>query len=472
MEMVYLMNHSGDKECILTGRPQISPPLSFNHHQSMELDKTTYSDLSIFSHEEEYSVFHKLNFTRTIGGKAWLKKFFSEPFSDIKSIYATHNILKLIIEKEAEWPDDITNGTVMMMEKFYESNIDPIPENPHLLSAASYRFFHNPDFSLLKFSVVHFISFIRGMRKMIALFEDAATPGLLNTWILRAKDLLNFRIIDVMEAMDPKKPLPPATILRCAHFLLYRFKPDAKELIDIYSRLDAYYSMSMAVKQYDLCFPEIINDEQPCIEGNGLYHILLSEPVAYDVQLNRDSNFLFLTGANMAGKSTFIKATGTAVFLAHIGMGVPARSLRLTLFNGLLSNIQVEDNIIRGESYFFNEVQRIKNTILKINDGRKWLVLIDELFKGTNVQDAMKCSTTVIEGLIRISNSLFILSTHLYEIGEGLKQHKNISFRFFETAVNNDQLEFSYQMKEGISNDRLGYLILKREKVVELLAAL
>ena len=174
----------------------------------------------------------------------------------------------------------------------------------------------------------------------------------------------------------------------------------------------------------------------------------------------------------MAGKSTFIKAVGSAVYLAHLGMGVPAEEMRLTLFNGILSNINVVDNIVKGESYFFNEVQRIKNTIIKINDGKKWLVLIDELFKGTNVQDAMKCSSTVIKGLIKIKSSLFILSTHLYEIGEELKAYPNISFRFFETNVKEDQLEFNYQLKEGISNDRLGYLILRREKVVDLLEGL
>jgi DNA mismatch repair ATPase MutS len=150
-------------------------------------------------------------------------------------------------------------------------------------------------------------------------------------------------------------------------------------------------------------------------------------------------------------------------------MGVPAQSMQLTVFDGLLSNINVVDNIAKGESFFFNEVQRIKNTIQKINDGRKWLVLIDELFKGTNVQDAMKCSTTVIKGLIKIKNSLFILSTHLYEIGEELKIYPNIIFKYFETTVKDDQLEFSYHLKDGISNDRLGYVILKREKVVDLL---
>jgi DNA mismatch repair ATPase MutS len=174
----------------------------------------------------------------------------------------------------------------------------------------------------------------------------------------------------------------------------------------------------------------------------------------------------------MAGKSTFIKSVGTAVFLAHAGMGVPAKHMELALFDGMLSNINVMDNIVRGESYFYNEVQRIKATILKVNDGRKWLILIDELFKGTNIQDAMKCSTAVIEGLLKIRNSIFILSTHLYEIGEALKIHPNIHFNYFETTVVNDQLNFNYELKEGISNDRFGYLILKKEGVVKLLEAL
>jgi len=230
--------------------------------------------------------------------------------------------------------------------------------------------------------------------------------------------------------------------------------------------------MAVAVKTYNLAFPEFIDQESPLVEARELYHILIPKPVAYNIELNPEHNFVFLTGANMAGKSTLIKAVGSAVFLAHIGMGVPAAGMRLTLFDGLLSNINVVDNIAKGESFFFNEVQRIKNTIEKINNGKKWLVLIDELFKGTNVQDAMKCSLTVIKGLIKIKNSLFILSTHLYEIGEELKRFPNISFKYFETIVKDEQLEFSYQLKDGISNDRIGYVILKREKVVDMLEKL
>jgi DNA mismatch repair ATPase MutS len=230
------------------------------------------------------------------------------------------------------------------------------------------------------------------------------------------------------------------------------------DLVVLYAQIDAWYGMARAVQKYELVFPDFVQNDQPVIEAKGLYHLLVQQPVAYDVVLNQKTNFLFLTGANMAGKSTFIKSVGASVFLAHIGMGVPAQQMKLTLFDGMLSNINVVDNM-----------QRIKPTITKISDGKKWLILIDELFKGTNVQDAMKCSSTVIEGFLKIKNSLFILSTHLYEIGEELKKHPNIDFKYFETSVINDQLHFPYQLKDGISNDRLGYLILKREGVVEML---
>jgi DNA mismatch repair ATPase MutS len=71
-----------------------------------------------------------------------------------------------------------------------------------------------------------------------------------------------------------------------------------------------------------------------------------------------------------------------------------------------------------------------------------------------------------------MKHSLFILSTHLYEIGDALKQYNNIQFRYFETNMSEDKIEFSYQIKEGISNDRIGYLILKREGVTKILETL
>ncbi|RPD47527.1 MutS-related protein [Paracnuella aquatica] len=438
----------------------------------MQIDKITFNDISIFHSEEEYSIFSKLNFTRTIGGKEWLRRFFSEPHSDLKKIRGTQNIIKTMMAHIDEWPSEITNGTILVMDKFLDYRLDPGPANPNPITALSYRLVHSADYSMMKYSIRHFADFFRGMKKLEVLLSAADLPAQVGFLMERVKKTLNIEPLAILADAPEGAKFTLTDNLYFSHHTRWVYKSDILELMDIYGRLDAWYSMAFAVKKYNLQFPQFIESDKPFIEARGLYHVLLQEPVAYDLVLDQERHFLFLTGANMAGKSTLIRAAGSSVFLAHLGMGVPAASMRLTLFDGILSNINVADNIAKGESYFFNEVQRIKTTINKINDGKKWLVLIDELFKGTNVQDAMKCSLAVINGLIKINNSLFILSTHLYEIGEELKSYSSISFKYFETEVHDDQLSFSYQLKDGISNDRIGYVILRREKVVELLEQL
>jgi DNA mismatch repair protein MutS len=433
------------------------------------LDNTTYNDISIFHHEEEFSIFHKLNFTQTIGGKEWLRRYFQEPQNDLKTITGIQNIIKTLLVHIDDWPTEISNGTVLVIEKFFDYNIDLIPENPNEINGFFYKWLHGPDYSMIKYSITHFIDFYRGIRKLIQLFEGQKLPAQIQFHLDRFEILMLKIPIKKLSEIEQDETLSIKENLYFGYHLLENYKSDTLELIDLYGRMEAWYSMAVAVKTYNLHFPEFIEQDTPLIQAKALYHILLQKPVAYDLVMNPSQNFLFLTGANMAGKSTLIKSVGSAVFLAHIGMGVPAEKMQLTFFDGLLTNINVADNISKGESYFYNEVQRIKTTIEKINTGKKWLVLIDELFKGTNVQDAMKCSTAVIKGLIKIKNSLFILSTHLYEISEELIPYPNISFRFFETSFENDKLEFSYQLKEGISNDRIGYVILRKEKVVELL---
>lgn len=438
----------------------------------METDKTTLIDLSVFNYEEEFSVFNKLNLTRTTGGREKLRKIFNQSLNDIGSIKNVQKTLQLILEKRDQWPLFISNGSVMMIYKFYESSIDEPPSRPSPITAYYYKLFHGPDFSLIKYSVGHAFDFIKGMQQIVNVFLNDEAPLNLKKALQKASVLIERSQLKMVFEKEKAEHLSYTEMLSFAYFIRYHYKQYFFELIEIYSQLDAWYGMAMAVNEFKLSFPVFVSSDEPALKAKKLYHILLKDPVAYDVELNQSNNFIFLTGANMAGKSTFIKAVGSAVFLAHIGMGVPAETMELTLFDGLLSNINVVDNIVKGESYFYNEVQRIKNTILKVNDSRKWLILIDELFKGTNVQDAMKCSTVVIEGLIKIKRSLFILSTHLYEISENLKNYPNIDFKYFETEVTDDKLIFNYQLKNGVSNDRLGYLILKKENVIDLLEKL
>lgn len=438
----------------------------------MQADKTTLNDLAIFAHNEENSILHHIDFTGTAGGREWLRLLLSKPLKGIKEITNTQRLIKRIISKHEQWPKNITNGTIMVLERFYDSPIDEMPHHANAVNAATYKVLHGPDYALVRYSVQHFTEFVKGLNMLVQVLQDENNPPNLKLLTDRISMMLNKpEIADVLNTTDPKA-ISQQDVLQRGFFFRRKFKEDCFELIDTYNQLDAYYSMAKACINYGYVFPLMQETDDAALSATQLWHPLLRTPVAYDVALEKSQNFLFLTGANMAGKSTFIKAVGLAVYMAHIGMGVPAKEFALSCFDGLLSNIQVEDNIIQGESYFFNEVQRIRKTIEKISDGKKWLILIDELFKGTNVQDAMKCSTVVIEGLLKMKNVLFILSTHLYEIGEGLKKYPNIQFRYFETEVSNDQLLFSYQLKDGISNDRLGYLILKREGVVDMLEKL
>lgn len=435
----------------------------------MEADKTTLKDLSLFEAEEGHSVLSRLDFARTSNGREQLRKNLSTPLQSLAAIEAIQQTIACIQNIRQHWPMQISNGTIMVIERLYATSIDALPRRVSKLDAITYKIFHNADYSLVKYSGIHCFDLIKGMKAMVALFADESYPAPLKNIIKDAERIVSEPHLAVVDKYAKMNEAPIAKQLELTWFLRHQYKNQMLTLINHYAQLDAWWAMAEAMQQYGLVFPELVQSNEPFVEIDGLYHLLLATPIPYNVRLSRNTNFLFLTGANMAGKSTFIKSVGVATFLAHIGMGVPARSMKLSVFDGLLSNINVTDNIAKGESYFYNEVQRIKATIQKINDGRKWLILIDELFKGTNVQDAMKCSTAVIEGLLKIKNALFILSTHLYEIGDELRKYPNIQFNYFETTAQDGQLHFSYQLREGISNDRLGYLILKREGVVKLL---
>jgi DNA mismatch repair ATPase MutS len=435
----------------------------------MRADKTTLYDLAIFHKEEEFSLFHRIDFTKSQLGKAALMRFFSEPLDSFDEISQVQEILHIIGTNINNWPDRITNGTLLVIDKYLDDNPSDIPEEANVINGFFYKWLHPADYSMILFSVKQFFELIKGYEAIHVFFSEKKKPAKLSFILNQTEKILSHPKLLGLKNKSGFNNLNIPEMLFYGRFFHVEFVKQIRTLCTLYATLDAWYSMAMANQELNLIRPTFLQDELPAINATKLRHLLLEKPVSYDVQLNQEKNFIFLTGANMAGKSTLIKSLGLSVYLAHMGMGVPAEKMEMTLFDGILSNINVEDNIIKGESYFFNEVKRIRNTVTRINDGKRWLVLIDELFKGTNIQDAMKCSLAVITGLINMKNGLFILSTHLYEIGEELKKYPSISFKYFETKLEENELSFSYQLKDGISQDRMGYLILQKEGVIDLL---
>lgn len=435
----------------------------------MQVDKTTLHDLAVFHTEEAYGLFHKIDHAQTNEGKQVLRKIFAAPFAKLEEILEVQQILKTYEDRLSEWPARITNGTLLVIDKFLDDNPDTIPENPNTVQTLVYKWLHPTDFSMIGFSMRQVFEFIKGFEAIHAFFAGRSLPKKLERIISQSTQLLSDQRLIILKEKTSFSEITDTELLLLGRLFHVELVPALRKLIELFGWLDAWYAMAWSNRSLKLQYPEFSNQAEPMIEARSLRHILLEDPVGYDLVMNQQANFIFLTGANMAGKSTLIKAVGTAVYLAHLGMGVPAASMRLTLFEGILTNINVEDNIVKGESYFFNEVKRIKETITKINDGRRWLVLMDELFKGTNIQDAMRCSLAVIKGMIKLENGLFILSTHLYEIGEELKDFPSISFRYFETTLKENELVFTYQLKDGISQDRMGFMLLQKAGVTALL---
>jgi DNA mismatch repair protein MutS len=114
----------------------------------MQIDNTTYSDLAVFQATDEFSIFTKLDRTRTVGGRIKLLEFFNHPFSQLDKIQQTQKILQIILDHENEWGPSISNGTVMVMERFYETPLDKIPASHDPVSARMYQLLHAPDYSL------------------------------------------------------------------------------------------------------------------------------------------------------------------------------------------------------------------------------------------------------------------------------------------------------------------------------------
>jgi DNA mismatch repair ATPase MutS len=434
----------------------------------MLVDKITLKDIGLFDTDESEGLISHLNFCKSNGGKEQLDQYLAHPLNSIEAIEKRQKAIVVFI-KEIDFVHEmkITNGTTLVIEKFFGTAFKPIPTQISYPGAYWYQYINGADYALLKYSLEHLILFYENLNNWLLVFENKNENPIVAHLVQNIKKLVQHPSLANLNTQSTLAN--PQKLLMLAYFFRNHYKNNTLQLLQYFFELDAYYSMAMATKKFNFVFPTWIKSETPLLEVVSGIHPLVPNPVDNTISLSSQTNLFFLTGANMAGKSTFIKTLGIVIYLAHVGIGAPAKKVTLSLFDGLITNLTIADNVVKGESYFFNEVQRIKNTIEKIIDGKKYFVLIDELFKGTNIQDAMKCSTAVIEGLQNLRNSLFVISTHLYEISDGLKKYDNIQFSYFETEVRQKELVFHYQLKAGVSQDRLGYLILEREGVVDLL---
>ena len=157
------------------------------------------------------------------------------------------------------------------------------------------------------------------------------------------------------------------------------------------------------------------------------------------------------------------------IYLAHLGFPLPAKKMKTTVFDGFFSTINLTDNLNLGYSHFYSEVHRVKEIIEKINKERNLFVIFDELFRGTNVKDAYDASLMIISSLAKIRHNIFFISTHLLEVAESLETKDSIMFKCFESELVNQSPVYDFKLKEGVSKERIGMTIIKREGILGIL---
>lgn len=234
--------------------------------------------------------------------------------------------------------------------------------------------------------------------------------------------------------------------------------------------IDAFIAVARVAKTLNLAFAEINTGNSNTLIFKGVYHPLVRNAISNDISMDEDNNMIFLTGANMAGKSTFMKTIGVSLYLAHIGFPVPAKRLQFSIQQGMFTTINLADNLEMGISHFYAEVSRLKKVAESVNKNERLVIIFDELFRGTNVKDAYDATIAVVNAFAKKRKCTFIISTHIIEAGSVLrKMNDNINFIYLPTVMEGNSPRYTYTIAEGITNDRHGMLIIQNEKVLDIL---
>lgn len=237
----------------------------------------------------------------------------------------------------------------------------------------------------------------------------------------------------------------------------------AEGWFDALAAFDAYASLgTFAFNHPDYAYPEIA-DRYFQMEGKALGHPLLHRErcVRNDIDIRQAPSFLIVTGANMAGKSTYLRTVGVNYLLACIGAPVCAESL--TLYPAaLVTSLRTSDSLVSHESYFFAELKRLKMMIDRLQRGEQLFIILDEILKGTNSVDKQKGSLALMKQLVR-HRSCGIIATHDLVLGSLADDFPDAIRNYcFEADIEGDELRFSYCLQPGMAHNMNACFLMQK----------
>lgn len=238
-----------------------------------------------------------------------------------------------------------------------------------------------------------------------------------------------------------------------------------KDWFEVIEFLDAYNSLAnFTFNHPEYVFPEL-SQETPIFKAKGLAHPLLDpqKRVANDFSINNEQ-FFIITGANMAGKSTFLRTVSLGILMANSGLPVCATSCSYTPIK-LITSMRTSDSLTDDESYFFSELKRLKFIVDAIKE-EKYFIILDEILKGTNSTDKAIGSRKFLEKLIG-SRSTGIIATHDLSLCEVANELPQVANYYFDAEIVNNELYFDYKFKQGICQNMNASFLLKKMEIVD-----
>jgi DNA mismatch repair ATPase MutS len=258
--------------------------------------------------------------------------------------------------------------------------------------------------------------------------------------------------------------------IRCVYKLWLWHKQNHDRLarwLEIIAQVDAFISLANYANNHsDFVFPEI-TDQEFALCATELGHPLLKKDkrVNNDIEIEGWSKIMIVTGANMAGKSTFLRTVGTNILLAGMGAPVCATSMKIRPVD-LYTNMRTTDSLLKDESYFFAELKRIKAVLDRLAAGEQIFVILDEMLKGTNSIDKLNGSKELVRKLAQQPCAAMI-ATHDLKLSDMEKELPQQVFnKCFEIRIENNELIFDYKLSEGVTQTMNATFLMKKMGII------
>jgi DNA mismatch repair protein MutS len=449
----------------MKGLPGIGDRPPKNNIMGFLADKQTTEDLNLLGKYTSGSVYQLFNQVRTRGGERLLEVMFREPLTDPPAINRRANVFGYLQGKPVSFSFD---RSLFELSEDYLGGKGGANRLSLMAAVIHWKWMElllkDERYEVLAAGIRATISLIHAGREFVRQFSLEESHPLAEEVDELRSIVEDHRLAGLPDGIGL---LSWSLAARYDHLFRQLLRRELGRMCELLYQFDVYIAVSGVARARGFSYAQALPKEDNVFRAANLRHPCLEEAMGNTLCLAGDSNVLFLTGANMAGKSTLMKSFGISVYLAHMGFPLAAEGMVFSVKEGLFSSINVSDNLNLGYSHFYAEVLRVKQVAGAVSRGNDLIVIFDELFKGTNVMDAYDATLAVTQAFSEYRNCFFVVSTHIVEVGAYLRERAgNLQFQFLPTVMEGTRPRYTYKLEEGISADRHGMLIIENEGVL------